>query len=380
MAEQNPPTVLRLSLYYAAAFALIGVHLPFWPVWLAANGLGPSEIGVVIAVGVGVKLIANPLVAHVADRRGQRRPIMVVLAVAATAAFALFAAADGFAAVVVVTVLFFAAWSPIMPLAESLTMMIGNAGEMDYGRVRLWGSLAFIATAVGAGYLLSGRSTDLIYWMILVALAVTVAATLGLPATAPPPAAGARFVPFELLRDRRFGMFLLAATLIQGSHAVYYAFGTLEWKASGYSENVIGWLWAEGVFAEIVLFAYGARLVRRLGPAALIALGGLAGALRWWLTGTSDALAVLVAMQALHAFTFGASHLGAIYFISRQFPAAVSASAQSLYASIVAGLGMAASALLAGRLYGEFGAGAYLGMAAMAGAGGLVAALLVNRR
>jgi len=380
MADQQPRTMLRLSLYYGAAFALIGVHLPFWPVWLAAHGLGPTEIGIVLAVGVGVKLIANPLVAHAADRRGQRRPIMIVLALASTAAFALFGVADGLAAILAVTVLFFAAWSPIMPLAESLTMMAGSAGEVEYGRVRLWGSLAFIATAVGAGYLLSGRSPDLVYGAIIVALAVTVAATFVLPATAAPPAAGARFAPFELLRDRRFLLFLLAATLIQGSHAVYYAFGTLDWKASGYSENVIGWLWAEGVLAEIVLFAYGARLVRRLGPAALIALAGFAGLLRWWLTGTSDALAVLVAAQALHAFTFGASHLGAIYFIARQFQATVSASAQSLYAAVVAGLGMALSALLAGSLYAEFGAAAYMGMAAMAGLGGLAAALLVNRR
>ncbi|MBI2978793.1 MAG: MFS transporter, partial [Rhodospirillales bacterium] len=204
MADQHPRTMLRLSLYYGAAFALIGIHLPFWPVWLAAHGLGPTEIGVVMAVGVGVKLIVNPLVAHAADRRGQRRPIMVALALAATAAFALFGWTSGLAAILAVTVLFFAAWSPIMPLAESLTMMAGSAGEFDYGRVRLWGSLAFIATAVGAGYLLSGRSPDLIYWAILITLAVTVAATLGLPATTAPPAAGARFAPFEVLRDRRF--------------------------------------------------------------------------------------------------------------------------------------------------------------------------------
>jgi len=124
MADQHPRTMLRLSLYYGAAFALIGIHLPFWPVWLAAHGLGPTEIGVVMAVGVGVKLIANPLVAHAADRRGQRRSIMVALALAATAAFALFGWTSGLAAILAVTVLFFAAWSPIMPLAESLKVIL----------------------------------------------------------------------------------------------------------------------------------------------------------------------------------------------------------------------------------------------------------------
>ena len=88
--------------------------------------------------------------------------------------------------------------------------------------------------------------------------------------------------------------------------------------------SVIGWLWAEGVIAEIILFAFGVRLVRWMGPATLIALGGLAGAVRWSVTGLTPGLGILVVMQALHAFTFAATHLGAIYFISRRVPPALS--------------------------------------------------------
>ena len=60
---------VRLAFFYGAVFALIGIHLPFWPVWLAAKGLGATEIGALIAAGVGVKVFFNPLIAHVADRR-----------------------------------------------------------------------------------------------------------------------------------------------------------------------------------------------------------------------------------------------------------------------------------------------------------------------
>ena len=127
---------LRLALFYAALFSLVGVHLPFWPVWLKAHGLGPTEIGVVLAVGVGVKVIANPLVAAFADRLGQRRPIMIALSLLALAAFSLFAWTGGFWGILGVTVLFFAAWSPIMPLGESLTMLAGGGRELDYGRIR----------------------------------------------------------------------------------------------------------------------------------------------------------------------------------------------------------------------------------------------------
>ncbi|MCH7831839.1 MAG: MFS transporter [Proteobacteria bacterium] len=378
---------VRLAFYYGAVFALIGIHLPFWPVWLAAKGLEATEIGALIAAGVGVKVVFNPLIAHIADRRGQRRPIMLALALAGLAAFSLFGVTDGFWALLLVTVMFFAVWSPIMPLGESLTMLsrrrdstTPGGKELDYGRIRLWGSLSFMATAVGAGYVLAGRDPDIIYWAILSGLAVTVAVIWALPSTKVPARTGKRLAALEILRDRPFCLFITAAALIQASHAVYYGFGTLNWKAQGYSENVIGWLWAEGVAAEIILFAFGARLIRRFGPVRLIALGGLAGALRWSVTGAADGLLVLIAMQALHGFTFGATHLGAIYFIARRMPQALSASAQSLYSAVVMGLALGAASLAAGKLYALYGSGAYQAMALLAAAGGGAALMLMRSR
>lgn len=250
---------------------------------------------------------------------------------------------------------------------------------MDYGRVRLWGSLTFIATAAGTGYILTDGSADIIYWILLGSLALIIVVTLALPATQAPASTETRFAALAVLRVPQFGLFLIATALIQASHSVYYGFGTLNWKAQGYSETVIGLLWAESVIAEIILFAFGARLVRRFGPAKLIVLGGMAGAVRWSVTGTAGGLEVLVVMQVLHAFTFAATHLGAIYFISRRVPQAVSASAQSLYSAVVMGLALGLAMLVSGNLYGLYGAGAYQAMAVMAALGGGAALFLVRR-
>ena len=167
--------------------------------------------------------------------------------------------------------------------------------------------------------------------------------------------------------------------MIQASHSVYYGFGTLNWKAQGYSETVIGLLWAEGVIAEIILFIFGAHLVRRFGPAKLIILGGMAGALRWSLTASAEGLEMLVILQALHAFTFAATHLGAIYFIARRVPQAVSASAMSLYSAMVMGLALGAAMLISGKLFALYGPAAYQAMAAMATLGTIAAVFLVRR-
>ncbi len=157
---------------------------------------------------------------------------------------------------------------------------------------------------------------------------------------------------------------------------MYYAFGTLHWQARGYSDDLIGVLWAEGVIAEIILFAFGNQVVRRLGAERLILLGGVAAAIRWTVTGFTDALPVLICAQALHAFTFGATHLGAIHFVARVVAPSMSATAQSLYSAAVMGLGLGLMLLISGELYGRFGGGAYYGMAAAGLMGALLAVVL----
>ena len=101
--------------------------------------------------------------------------------------------------------------------------------------------------------------------------------------------------------------------------------------------------------------------------------------MRWSATGLSDALPVLVMVQALHAFTFGAAHLGAIYFIARTVPPALSATAQSLYSAAVMGLGLGLAILASGSLYATFGGGAYFAMAALAALGSVLAVVLARR-
>jgi PPP family 3-phenylpropionic acid transporter len=89
-------------------------------------------------------------------------------------------------------------------------------------------------------------------------------------------------------------------------------------------------------------------------------------------------LPVLIAVQILHALTFGAAHLGAVHFIARHAPQGLAATAQGLYAALSGGLAMGLAILLAGRLYESFAAQAFLAMAVLSAAG-LALALALGR-
>ncbi|MBM3581922.1 MAG: 3-phenylpropionate MFS transporter [Alphaproteobacteria bacterium] len=370
---------IRLSFFYAAFFVFAGIHLPFWPVWLAAKGIDAEGIALIIAAGIVVKVAVNPLIAHFADRSGARRPIMLALVLGASMVFAAFFVAEGFTAILLVNLLFLALWAPVMPLGESLTLLAARAGDFDYGRVRLWGSIAFVAAAAGSGAWLAGRPGETVLALLVPAMALVVGAVAAVPDARAPAAVG-RPAALELLGDRPFLAMLLACSLVQASHAAYYAFGTLHWRAAGHSETVIGALWAEGVIAEIILFAFGPAVLRRISPSALVALAGAAGIIRWTAVAASEALPVLIVTQALHAFTFGAAHLGAIHFIAQRVSPSVSATAQSYYSATVMGLGLGIAVYAVGPLYAASSAVAFLAMVALSAAALVPALILVRPR
>jgi PPP family 3-phenylpropionic acid transporter len=368
----------RLSFFYIALFLFVGINMPFWPLWLTAHGLDAGEIGAVLAAGLWIKVAANPVLARFADRRGETRLPLVLMLLVATASYGAFAFVDGFWPILGVTLVAASAMSAVMPLGDSLTMHAAMTGRVQYGRIRLWGSVAFILAASGGGMALAGRSSDLVLDSLIVALGLTFVAAMLLPEwRRPPAAAGSRGV-IALVSDRRFVLFLLAASLIQASHSVLYGFGTLHWQAAGHGPGAIGWLWAEGVIVEVLLFAMGSALLRRIDGPRLLLLSGVAGMVRWIAFGFSTAFPVLAAGQILHAVTFGAAHLAAMDFIARAAPPGLAATAQGLYSAVALGAVFGITMAFSGRLYADYAGGAFLAMAAMAAAGTAVAALVVR--
>src|SRR3546814_19521281 len=94
------------------------------------------------------------------------------------------------------------------------------------------------------------------------------------------------------------------------SHAVLTAFATIHWRAAGIGEEFIGMLWAVGVIAEVAVFAFGGRLLRRLGIVGMMALGAGAGVVRWTGLGLTDDPLLLPGFQSLHALTLDRQSCG----------------------------------------------------------------------
>jgi MFS transporter, PPP family, 3-phenylpropionic acid transporter len=378
----------RLALFYGALFLVAGTKLPYFPVWLNDRGLTTGEIAVVVAMPLFVRIAGTPAIGLAADMHGDRRRAVMMLAWGAFAAFLLLIPASGFAAILAITVLLSVATTSMMPLTETVAMAGVRRHGLDYGRMRLWGSLTFIAASFAAGFAVERAGAGVVLWLLIVGAGATVAAAHLLP---PPDidgdgsvaGSGGRQAPtlaeaLKLILSPRFAIFILAVGSAQASHAVFYTFGVLHWQSQGVSSTTAGMLWAIGVVAEIGLFAWSRTIVARIGALRLLLAGAGAGVVRWAAMALDPGLAALFLLQALHGLTYGAAHIGAVHWMSERVPQAQAGTAQSVYAAVTHGIAMGLATVAAGVLYATWQGGAYLAMAILSGLG-LAAGLALAR-
>jgi MFS transporter, PPP family, 3-phenylpropionic acid transporter len=370
----------RLSALHASAFIGIGVYMPFFPIWLEHRSLGPSTIGFILALPVLIRIVATAPLMMLVDRGVGAGRLMITVQASLIAVYAALYVADGAWTIALLVATMAVLQAPVVPTSDLVTMegVRENPG-LDYGRIRLWGSVSFLGASIVTGHVLGGVDPDAVVWILAALAAAGIIVWRGaMPRVAVPPGRtpsmrdGGRSFPASL----RY--VIAAAALTQASHAAVYGFGSLYWREAGLSSAVIGYLWAVGVIAEILLFAYLGSVVGK-GRAAFgfLIVGACAGVVRFAAMAVEPNLAVTFVLQALHGLSFGATHLGTIAALAWLAPGSARGRAQGVFSSSAA-LAMAAGTIVSGFVFRAAGPLVFLVMVPLAAAG-LVCALLAMR-
>jgi MFS transporter, PPP family, 3-phenylpropionic acid transporter len=361
---------VRLAMFYSTVFGSGGFYLPFFSVWLKAIGIDPTWIGTIIAVPAMTRFTTLPFITALAERRHALRAAMIASAFLTMVGFAVLGTLREPLAILGVFVVTAIVWTPMTALTDGYALKGVVRYGLNYGPLRLWGSAAFAAGALVCGLLVDVIAGQHLIWLIVAAMALGAAVSLGLQPLGAPASDGAPLSKATaLLRDPGFLAIAASAALIQGSHAGYYTFASITWQASGLGGIAIAMLWTLGVLAEIVVFAVSPRLTWQ--PATLVMIGGLSGLIRWTLTAQELPLPILAAVQLMHGFTFGLTQVGTMALLLQHVPHHVMARAQG-YLAACTGLVMSSAAILSGAIYACYGDGVYYVMAALGLAGASV--------
>lgn len=386
-AESEPilaSRAARVTMVMSALFGTTGVILVFLPRWLEVErALTGAEIGAVLSLAQFARIVTGPAIAYWADGANDRGAPLKIVAVAALLSYAaFFFLAQGFWQLLAFGFVALSLTQALNPLIEAATLRATAQGKLNYGVARGIGSAAFIVANVAGGALISRFGLDAVVVWVVCGLALTAAASwLGLKRDAPPARqsrAARTGAMTDLLRNRRFLVLIFACGLIQSAHGFYYGFSTIVWRGQGLSAEMVGLLWAFGVAIEIGFLFSLPAVERRVSPEALILMGAAGAVARWIAMGFAPLGFVLWPLQALHALSFAAAHVGAMRLIHREASEHSATMAQTLYSALSAGVLMGCSTLLSGYLYDTVGARGYWSMAIMAAAGGGLAILLLQ--
>jgi len=346
----------RLSSYYFFHFAALGALVPFWGPYLLERGFQPAAIGVLMAILMGTKIIAPNVWGLLADRSGQRMPIVRLGAALAVLCFVGVFWADGFWPMALVMMVFSFFWNAPLPLMESVTFNHLGARVNRYASVRVWGSVGFILSVGLIGWWQERAGSAIIPVTVLVLFVGVWLSCLVIPDRGHAAGQDVRLSLHRLIRRPEILFFLGACLLMQASHGAYYAFYSIYLEAHGYSSSAIGALWALGVAIEVIVFLRMHRLLERFGARRMLLLSLALAVLRWQLIGLFvDRVAVQILAQSLHAFSFGAFHASAIHLAHHYFPGSTQGRGQALYNSVSFGVGGAVGSLTSGLLWSSFG-------------------------
>jgi PPP family 3-phenylpropionic acid transporter len=341
----------RLSAFYFWYYGLLGILHPFWPIFLSHKHFTPGEIGLLLAIQMGTRIVSPNLWGALADATGQRLGTIRLGAAFACLCFAGIFAGDSFALMALVMAGYSFFWNAVMPQFEALTLDYLHREPERYSRIRLWGSVGFIIAVMVGGVWFEARIED---FRIagLVVLAMIWLSSLMVPAPdfrRPTPRSGTFG---RILRQKPVLAFLAISCLLQVAHGIYYAFFSLQMEAAGYGRVAIGTYWALGVVAEIVLFLVMHRLMTNRSLWWIMMLSLSLTVVRWLLISyfTADPV-ILFAAQALHAFSFGACHAVSMEYIRRFFPPENRIQGQAIYTAFSFGLGGAVGSLLGGAIW-----------------------------
>jgi PPP family 3-phenylpropionic acid transporter len=352
----HPIPRARLGGFYFFYFAYLGAFAPFFSLYLEGAGLTALQIGILMALPQVTRIIAPHLWSALADARSQPVRVVRLTGVAGTLVFLPIFGGAQFALVFATLFAMTFFWSAALPLMEATTLTHLGDETARYGRIRVWGSVGFVAAVVGIGHALDHLPVTTVPMFVLAMMLGMLTCSFLVPEAPPVHHAGEARIGRVMLKAEVLAL-IGAGACMAAAHGPYYTFYSIHLVGIGYSKAVTGWLWALGVICEIAIFAWMPHLFRAFTlKQILVASFGLA-VLRFLAIGwLAESLAALLIAQVLHAATFGSFHAASIGYVHKLFKGRLQARGQALYGSFAFGVGGAIGALASGYVWEAWGA------------------------
>jgi PPP family 3-phenylpropionic acid transporter len=350
-AISSLPVVAFMALYFMGN----GAQAPYLQLYFQERGISAVRIGVLTGVGPALAVVMPLVWGVLGDRSRRARSLLAWTTLLSAVAFACIPLFHEFSGLLLLSAIYAALSWAGSPLSTALVLGEANRLRMDYGSLRLWGSVGYAIGILGAGVLVRQWGTVAIFAGYAIPTALCLLPLFGVHETG----AGSRLLRAEqvtkVLREPRLLILLVVTLLWRITAAPYYAFFTIYLHDLGATPLLISIAWGVALVGEITVLRLSGDWARRFGVDGLLLMGLLESGVRWLAFGLVPGPAWAVPFQLLQGSTFGALGTAAVLAVDRIFPPELRATGQGVLSVVMWGIGGLIGSVLAGVIYQDLG-------------------------
>lgn len=338
---KNKGLKIKLNILYYIVFGSLACYSPFLTPYFLERGLNYSQIGILFAVNSLIAVLAQPIWGVITDKYASKKITMIITMTVSGIFIFAFIFSKSFYSILFAIIAFVFFQSSIISVNDANTYdLIDYNRDIEYGKIRLMGSVGYAITSLVLGGIIKFTSIDipfLIYFIYIVVGLILLNTIKGKNKRTGSSINIGDMV--SIVKNKRFILICISALT---ANIAFGAFGNyvavLVEKTGGDIAN-IGMLWFISAMSELPGFFFEGRLMKKLGTLNIYIIGMTFYIFRYFITSLCTSYQGAIAIQMLQAITFPLYLTSTLQYVKDIVPPETRTTALTVFAAITGGIG-----------------------------------------